>query len=123
MHQLQFRRGQRFPGRVVVYIGPGCHFVQYPLRRGELFNQVAVFRSPRALAGEQEWGTPDELDAAFGAACDRIREALPNLWRNRWWRMYDREPILRWTRNRIALLGDAAHPMFQNIAQGASQAI
>jgi salicylate hydroxylase len=108
---------------VVVYIGPGCHFVQYPLRRGELFNQVAVFRSPRALAGEQEWGTPDELDAAFAAACDRIREALPNLWRNRWWRMYDREPISTWVHGRLVLTGDAAHPMLQYLAQGACQAI
>ena len=33
---------------VVVYVGPRCHFVQYPLRGGEMFNQVAVFESPRA---------------------------------------------------------------------------
>jgi 2-polyprenyl-6-methoxyphenol hydroxylase-like FAD-dependent oxidoreductase len=108
---------------VVVYIGPGCHFVQYPLRRGEMLNQVAVFRSPKALAGEDEWGTPDELDAAFAATCDQIRAALPNLWRNRWWRMYDREPITTWVDGRLALTGDAAHPMLQYLAQGACQAL
>jgi 3-hydroxybenzoate 6-monooxygenase len=108
---------------VVVYIGPGCHFVQYPLRRGEMFNQVAVFRSPKALAGEEDWGTPDELDAAFAGTCDRIHEALPNLWRNRWWRMYDREPITEWVDGRMALIGDAAHPMLQYLAQGACQAL
>jgi salicylate hydroxylase len=108
---------------VVVYIGPGCHFVQYPLRRGEMFNQVAVFRSPKALAGEEEWGTPDELDAAFAATCDRIQVALPNLRRNRWWRMYDREPIANWVDGRLALTGDAAHPMLQYLAQGACQAL
>jgi 3-hydroxybenzoate 6-monooxygenase len=108
---------------VVVYIGPGCHFVQYPLRRGEMFNQVAVFRSPKALAGEEDWGTPDELEAAFAAACDRIRAALPNLWRTRWWRMYDREPIANWVDGRLALTGDAAHPMLQYLAQGACQAL
>jgi 2-polyprenyl-6-methoxyphenol hydroxylase-like FAD-dependent oxidoreductase len=108
---------------VVVYIGPGCHFVQYPLRRGEMFNQVAVFRSPKALAGEEDWGTPDELDAAFAATCDRIQAALPNLWRNRWWRMYDREPITEWVDGRMALIGDAAHPMLQYLAQGACQAL
>jgi 3-hydroxybenzoate 6-monooxygenase len=108
---------------VVVYIGPGCHFVQYPLRRGEIFNQVAVFRSPKALAGEEEWGTPDELDAAFAPACDRIQEALPNLWRDRWWRMYDREPITTWVDGRLVLTGDAAHPMLQYLAQGACQAL
>jgi 2-polyprenyl-6-methoxyphenol hydroxylase-like FAD-dependent oxidoreductase len=108
---------------VVVYIGPGCHFVQYPLRRGEMFNQVAVFRSPKALAGEEDWGTPDELDAAFAATCDPIKAALPNLWRNRWWRMYDREPITDWVDGRLALTGDAAHPMLQYLAQGACQAL
>ena len=39
---------------VVVYIGPRCHFVQYPLRQGEMFNQVAVFQSPKALRGEED---------------------------------------------------------------------
>ncbi|MGH8966173.1 MAG: FAD-dependent monooxygenase, partial [Actinomycetes bacterium] len=108
---------------VVVYIGPGCHLVQYPLRRGEMFNQVAVFRSPRALAGEADWGTPDELDAAFAATCEQVRAALPNLWRDRWWRMYDREPIDEWVHGRLALTGDAAHPMLQYLAQGACQAL
>ncbi|GAA5140496.1 FAD-dependent oxidoreductase [Pseudonocardia adelaidensis] len=108
---------------VVVYIEPGCHFVQYPLRRCEMFNQVAVFRSPKALAGEAEWGTPDELDAAFARACGRIQEALPNLWRNRWWRMYDREPVDTWVDGRLVLTGDAAHPMLQYLAQGACQAL
>jgi 2-polyprenyl-6-methoxyphenol hydroxylase-like FAD-dependent oxidoreductase len=108
---------------VVVYIGPGCHFVQYPLRRGEVFNQVAVFRSPKALAGEDDWGTPDELDTAFAGACDAVRSALPNLWRDRWWRMFDREPIDTWVDGRLALIGDAAHPMLQYLAQGACQAL
>lgn len=108
---------------VVVYIGPGCHLVQYPLRRGEMFNQVAVFRSPKALAGEDDWGTPDELDAAFAGTCEPVRAALPNLWRDRCWRMYDREPITTWVDGRLALTGDAAHPMFQYLAQGACQAL
>ncbi|WP_219414418.1 FAD-dependent monooxygenase [Pseudonocardia nigra] len=108
---------------VVVYVGPHCHLVQYPLRRGEMFNQVAVFRSPRALAGEEDWGTPDELDTAFADTCEAVRSALPNLWRDRWWRMYDREPIDGWVDGRLALTGDAAHPMLQYLAQGACQAL
>ena len=108
---------------VVVHVGPGCHFVQYPLRRREVFNQVAVFRSPRALAGEADWGTPDELDAAFDGACAAVRAALPHLWRDRRWRMYDREPVDRWVDRRLALIGDAAHPMLQYLAQGACQAL
>jgi salicylate hydroxylase len=108
---------------VVVYVGPKCHFVQYPLRQGEMFNQVAVFESPKALAGEGDWGTPDELDAAFDGTCDNVRAGLPLMWRDRWWRMYDREPITTWVTGRIALTGDAAHPPLQYLAQGAVMAI
>jgi salicylate hydroxylase len=108
---------------VVVYIGPRCHFVQYPLRGGELFNQVAVFESAKARAGEEDWGAPDELDAAFAAACADVRNGLPSLWRDRWWRMFDRDPISAWVHGNIALLGDAAHPPLQYIAQGAIMAI
>ncbi|MEU1737441.1 FAD-dependent monooxygenase [Streptosporangium sp. NPDC020145] len=108
---------------VVVYVGPRCHFVQYPLRGGEMFNQVAVFESPKALAGEDDWGTPDELDAAFAGTCERVRKGLPLMWRDRWWRMYDRDPIMTWVTGRIALLGDAAHPPLQYMAQGAIMAI
>lgn len=43
---------------VTVYVGPHRHFVQYGLRGGDMFNQVAVFESPKALAGEEDWGTP-----------------------------------------------------------------
>ena len=108
---------------VVVYIGPGCHFVQYPLRGGEMFNQVAVFESPRARAGEAHWGTPDELDAAFARATGNVQKGLPLMGRDRWWRMFDRDPIMTWVYGRIALLGDAAHPPLQYIAQGAIMAI
>jgi salicylate hydroxylase len=108
---------------VVVYVGPRCHFVQYPLRGGEMFNQVAVFESAKALAGEEDWGTPDELDAAFAHTTENIQRGLPLMWRDRWWRMFDREPIETWVYGRIALLGDAAHPPLQYIAQGAIMAI
>jgi 2-polyprenyl-6-methoxyphenol hydroxylase-like FAD-dependent oxidoreductase len=108
---------------VVVYVGPRCHFVQYPLRGGDMFNQVAVFESPRARAGEEDWGTPDELDAAFAHTTGNVRKGLPLIQRDRWWRMFDRDPIMTWVYGRIALLGDAAHPPLQYIAQGAIMAI
>ncbi|MEV4222064.1 FAD-dependent monooxygenase [Nonomuraea sp. NPDC049725] len=111
------------PDDVVVHVGPRCHFVQYALRNGEMFNQVAVFESPKALAGEADWGTPDELDAAFTGTCEQVRAGLPLMWRDRWWRMFDRDPIPNWVRGRIALTGDAAHPPLQYLAQGAVMAI
>ncbi|WP_040840929.1 FAD-dependent oxidoreductase [Nocardia brevicatena] len=108
---------------VVVYVGPRCHFVHYGLRGGDLLNQVAVFESPKARAGLQDWGTPDELDVAFAATCDFVQQGLPHMWRDKWWRMYDRDPIDTWVDGRIALLGDAAHPPLQYMAQGAIMAI
>jgi 2-polyprenyl-6-methoxyphenol hydroxylase-like FAD-dependent oxidoreductase len=108
---------------IVVYIGPRCHFVQYPLRGGEMLNQVAVFESSRARAGEQDWGTPDELDVAFDATCENVRKGIPLMWRDRWWPMSDRDPITNWVHGRIVLLGDAAHPPLQYMAQGAIMAI
>ncbi|MGW0997205.1 FAD-dependent oxidoreductase [Streptomyces sp. NPDC002523] len=108
---------------VTVYVGPHRHFVQYALRGGEMFNQVAVFESPKALAGQEDWGTPDELDAAFEGSCDTVRKGIPLMWRDRWWRMFDRDPIETWVHGRIVLLGDAAHPPLQYMAQGAIMAI
>ncbi|MBV9440660.1 MAG: FAD-dependent monooxygenase [Candidatus Eremiobacteraeota bacterium] len=108
---------------VMLWTGPEMHLVQYPLRRGELYNQVAVFRSRRYRPDSDDWGTPDELEATFGAGAEPVRVALTRIKRNRRWPMYDRLPIARWSRNRITLLGDAAHPMLQYLAQGACQAL
>jgi 2-polyprenyl-6-methoxyphenol hydroxylase-like FAD-dependent oxidoreductase len=108
---------------VVAFIGPGIHFVQYPLRRHTLYNQVAVFRSQRWLDGRDDWGTPEELDERFVPACDHVRTALSSIQRNARWPMYDREPLDNWRAGRSVLLGDAAHPMLQYLAQGACQAL
>jgi len=114
------------PDDEIIWIGPGKHLVQYPIRRGELYNQVAVFRS-RSYSGEAEltgrWGTPAELDQAFAASCGPVRAGVALVSRDRRWVMYDREPLENWTTGRITLLGDAAHPMVQYLAQGACQAI
>jgi len=108
---------------VVVYLGASCHLVQYALRNGEMFNTVAVFESPAYLRGETEWGGPEELDQVFAGACADVRRGLTSLWRTRSWPMYDRVPIPTWVDGRLALTGDAAHPMLQYLAQGACQAI
>jgi 2-polyprenyl-6-methoxyphenol hydroxylase-like FAD-dependent oxidoreductase len=108
---------------VVMWVGPVMHFVQYPVRRGELYNQVAVFRSPRYRPGSDDWGAVDELDAHYAQCCDYVQTCIKLMWRDKRWPMHDRAPILDWTRNRIGLLGDAAHPMYQYVAQGACQAI
>jgi 3-hydroxybenzoate 6-monooxygenase len=114
------------PQDEVIWIGPHKHLVQYPIRRSGLYNQVAVFRS-RGYSAEAEltdrWGTPAELDESFAGACDQVRDAVSLINRDRRWVMYDRDPLGNWTAGRITLLGDAAHPMVQYLAQGACQAI
>jgi 2-polyprenyl-6-methoxyphenol hydroxylase-like FAD-dependent oxidoreductase len=114
------------PDDEIIWIGPHKHLVQYPIRRGELYNQVAVFRSWRYSAAAEldgTWGTPAELDNSFARACAPVRAGAALVNRDRRWVMYDREPLDNWTTGRITLLGDAAHPMVQYLAQGACQAI
>lgn len=108
---------------VMVWMGPGLHLVQYPVRAGELYNQVAVFRSQEYLDGVEAWGSPEELDRTYAGMCEPVRRAIPSLQRNHRWPMFDRAPVDTWTRGRVSLLGDAAHPMLQYLAQGAGQAL
>lgn len=108
---------------VVMYIGPYMHFVQYPVRNKQLFNQVAVFRSFRYKPNSDDWGTPEELDECFSTCVEHVRHAASYMFRGRRWPMYDREPIENWTQGRVTLLGDAAHAMLQYMAQGACQAL
>jgi 3-hydroxybenzoate 6-monooxygenase len=108
---------------VVVWLGPECHMVQYPLRGGEMFNTVAVFKSRSFERGEEEFGTVEELREAYSRCVPEVQAALENLWQTVRWPMYDRDPIDRWVDGRMVLVGDAAHPMLQYLAQGACQAI
>jgi salicylate hydroxylase len=108
---------------VVMWVGPQMHFVQYPVRRGELYNQVAVFRSPRYRPDSDDWGTVEEFDAHYAQTCAYVRDCAKLMWRDKRWPMYDRKPIPSWSRGRVVLMGDAAHPMLQYAAQGACQAI
>ncbi|HEX9106455.1 MAG TPA: FAD-dependent monooxygenase, partial [Longimicrobiales bacterium] len=176
---------------VVAWMGPDAHFTRYPIRVGEAYEQVAVFRShlyslagPSPLdplagaaspggaghgragtgqAGAEQatvgrdgagrdgagrdgagrdgagrdraglaagagrgglaWGGPEELDEAFSWATGPVRAAVRSLRGERATRMLDRAPLASWTEGRIALLGDAVHPMPGYLAQGACQAI
>lgn len=111
---------------VYMWIGPNMHVVQYPVRKGELYNQVVVFKSSnykKELEFTDEWGTPEEMDEVFSGTCDKVQTAISFISRQKRWPMYDREPLNNWTQGRITLTGDAAHPMLQYLAQGACQAL
>jgi len=106
-----------------LWAGPDCHLVHYPLRGGEQYNVVVTFHS----RGREEWGVTDgsrdEVMTYFTGIGARPRRLLdlPKSWRR--WATADREPIARWSYGRVTLLGDAAHPMLQYLAQGACMAI
>lgn len=108
---------------VVLWAGPKFHLVHYKLRRGELFNIVAVFHSDRYEEGWDAFGDPEELRARFSGAREEVQALLDKI--NSWkmWVLCDREPVKIWTKGRVALLGDAAHPMLQYMAAGAGMAI
>jgi salicylate hydroxylase len=108
---------------VQVWVGPGHHVVCYKLRRGELFNVVAIIESP---ASQDGWdGEPDleELHRSFEQACAPLRQLLPLLDESRVWVLRDRLPVSGWSRGATTLLGDAAHPTLPYLAQGACMAI
>ncbi len=108
---------------VVLWGGEKTHLVHYPLRRGELFNLVAVFHSDKYDEGWNAFGDTAELTARFTQACPPVRELLGKIDTWKMWVLCDREPVKNWTDGRVTLLGDAAHPMLQYLAQGAGQAI
>ena len=108
---------------VVIWMGPECHFAQYPIRGGKLYNQVAVFRSRSLEAGEENWGTVSELDGAYEHLAQPVRQSIQALNRDARWPMFDRNPISTWTKGNVTLLGDAAHATLQYLAQGAGQSL
>jgi len=108
---------------MVLWAGEKVHLVHYPLRTGELFNLVAVFHSDRYEEGWDSYGDPAELHARFAKTCEPVRTLLNKIESWRMWVLCDRPPIKEWSRGRITLLGDAAHPMLQYLAQGAGMSI
>ena len=108
---------------MVLWAGEKVHLVHYPLRTGELFNLVAVFHSNRYEEGWDSYGDPAELHERFAKTCEPVRTLLNKIESWRMWVLCDRPPIKDWSRGRITLVGDAAHPMLQYLAQGAGMSI
>lgn len=107
----------------MLWAGPRCHLVHYPLRGGKQYNLVVTFHSNQ----QEEWGvtegSKEEVLSYFEGIHPRPRQMLdrPTSWRR--WATADREPVDKWSEGRVTILGDAAHPMTQYLAQGACSAL
>jgi salicylate hydroxylase len=108
---------------VVLWAGPRTHLVHYPLRRGELYNLVAVFHSDHYVEGWNAEADPEELWSRFKGQRPEVLRMLERIETWRMWVLCDREPVKEWNKGHVALLGDAAHPMLQYLAQGAAMAV
>ncbi len=113
----------RFIDDMVVWAGPNLHLVQYRLRGGTVLNNVCVIESEEFKQGKTDWGSMDEVQRMFEGTVPYVRDALKFISPERAWAMCDREPKPGWTEGNVTLLGDAAHPTLQYLAQGACMAM
>jgi salicylate hydroxylase len=143
--RLGFREPPRFSGRVAwralvpaaevppefrepvihLWLGPDAHLVHYPVKGGKVINIVVITADAWNAEG---WSEPasridllPRLAAARWAPQARALVRLPEAWLK--WALFERRPLMNWTQDAAALLGDAAHPMLPFLAQGGAMAI
>ncbi|PMR67461.1 3-hydroxybenzoate 6-monooxygenase [Halomonas heilongjiangensis] len=106
-----------------LWAGPKCHIVHYPLKGGEVYNLVVTYHNdaPEPVAGKPV--TREEVYRGFAHIAERPRQIIEHGQDWKMWVLCDRDPNDHWIDGRVVLLGDAAHPMLQYMAQGACMAM
>jgi 2-polyprenyl-6-methoxyphenol hydroxylase-like FAD-dependent oxidoreductase len=106
------------------WVGPGAHFVHYFIARGRLLNFVGW--TEHDTWNREDWtdrATIDRARAAFAGWHPQIGRIISAAETCFIWALFDRDPLTRWSVGRATLLGDACHPMYPFMGQGAAQAI
>jgi salicylate hydroxylase len=117
-------RGLELPLESQLWLGPGKHFVHYPVQNARLINFVCLI--DRDAWTEESWTEPGDVAVALAAYAgwhEQVRAIISSVDEAFIWGLFDRAPLPRWSVNRVTLLGDACHPMLPFLAQGAAQAI
>jgi 2-polyprenyl-6-methoxyphenol hydroxylase-like FAD-dependent oxidoreductase len=106
-----------------LWAGPKCHIVHYPLSGWKVFNLVVTYHNdaPEPVAGKPV--AEEEVRRGFAHVCERAQNIIRHGVDWKMWVLCDREPVDKWIDGNVALLGDAAHPMLQYMAQGACMAM
>jgi salicylate hydroxylase len=107
-----------------LWMGEGKHFLVYPVRGGDLVNYVGFVPTDEQM--KESWSAPGDpavLAQEFAGWDPRVGGLLAQVDQTFRWGLYDREPLSTWTRGRLTLLGDAAHPMLPHLGQGANQSV
>jgi salicylate hydroxylase len=107
-----------------MWAGPSRHFLVFPVRHGTMVNYVGFVPTDEEM--KESWSAPGDpamLRREFEGWDPRIGDVLQQVDKTFRWALYDREPLPTWTKGRLTLLGDAAHPMLPHLGQGANQSI
>lgn len=106
------------------WVGPGRHVIHYPLRGGKLINLVgAVERDGWEVESWSQRGTTEEFLGDFVGWHEDVQTLIRAVQVPYKWALMVREPMARWSKGRVTLLGDACHPTLPFLAQGAVMAI